>query len=342
MTTREDKVAFIAFKSFLFLVGALFALAALLLIILFASAATVTGSSPFLAISMTNGVNTGLLGPGEQRWFKFIPDKPQQAVQVEKALTLVFTPADAQRISQVSFQLFDEGQSSLFYQGDAGRMANFGAGQIVDRDRNPETGELFWTGWLFAGNSYYLQLMNGSEVTVDYWLFPDNMIGYSPGEPEAPATAVPLAGGAAPQTAIPLNSDVNQGSLDPGAETWYSFRVADFDQEYFEEMALTMITTPDDGQRIRAMTFDVFTAGEIQHWSPGNDSQLNNMGAGSIVFRDDNPLTGERFWDGWVIENGLYYVRVRNGTDTRMDYWLFSADVYGPELGQFMPEANPG
>lgn len=102
-------------------------------------------------------------------------------------------------------------------------------------------------------------------------------------------------------------------------------------------MALTMVMTPDDGNRIYYVPFDVFRAGEdVQYWSPTDSSnkQISNMGAGSVVFRDNNPLTGERFWSGWVVNNNLYLVQVRNGTNVPIDYHLFTGDVYSPELGE--------
>ncbi len=483
--TRQNKVSLISFKGFLFLMAGVFAIAAAILVILSVSAATGTGSTPDSAIFLTEGVNTGLLGPGQQRWFKFKPGRAGGDSRVEQFLTLVFTPSDGNRIRQVSLQLFEKEQLGFFYQGEADKMTNFGAGQVVSRDGNYETGELFWTGWLFGSDTYYIQIMNGSDVTIDYWLFDDNIINYSLGEPETPPVAIiseigsdpghpaPLkpgltqgtlgpnstywytftyadfsnedrfqgrdfsmfftpadgnrqhyvnfklltfsqveiwqrgntdelnnfgagmlvdrdnnqntgervwqgtvikgnaylmavenetdveieywifdsdiynpelnpesapppapvfAQGAAPQTAIPLKLGQNKGSLDPGQEVWYGFRITDYDEEYFEEMALTMITTPDDGNRIRYMTFDVFTAGGVQYWSPGDNSQINNIGAGSVVFRDDNLLTGERFWKGWLVDNDLYYVQIRNGAEVRMDYWLFTGDVYRPEL----------
>ena len=124
-----------------------------------------------------------------------------------------------------------------------------------------------------------------------------------------------------------------QGRLDPGGSIWYSFAVTDADDEYFEEMALTMIATPDDGNRIRNMTFDIYTADSVQRWASGDRDQINNIGAGSIVFRDENPLTGERVWSGWVIDNNLYYIQIRNGNDIQMDYWLFTGDIYNSNLG---------
>ena len=109
--------------------------------------------------------------------------------------------------------------------------------------------------------------------------------------------------------------------------------MTDADDEYFEEMALTMIATPDDGNRIRNMTFDIYTADSVQRWASVDRDQINNIGAGSIVFRDENPLTGERVWSGWVIDNNLYYIQIRNGNDIQMDYWLFTGDIYNSNLG---------
>jgi hypothetical protein len=129
-----------------------------------------------------------------------------------------------------------------------------------------------------------------------------------------------------------LEASQNKGGLNPGEEVWYSFTVADLDDEHFEEAALTMVVTPDNGNRIWHTTFDIFTAREVQNWSPGGSSQINNVGAGSVVFRDSNPLTGERFWSGWVIDGDPYYVRMRNGAGVRMDYWLFIGDIYNARL----------
>jgi hypothetical protein len=129
----------------------LFAAAAAVLIFSGTTAATLTGSAPAMAISLVDGPNTGLIAPGGQRWFRLTPRAGQEVVagNVENSLTLFFTPGDSQRIQRVQLQIFNQGQVPLFF-GDASQMANLGAGQIVSRDNNPETGELFWTGWLFS------------------------------------------------------------------------------------------------------------------------------------------------------------------------------------------------
>lgn len=323
-------------RNFLLIVAGIFAIAATFLIVLSTTAATVTGQTPFASISLVDGVNTGILGPGEQRWFKFKPDQQIQMSQKEQSLTVMFTPGDGNRIRDVNMQIFEEKQLAAFSR-DGKKMSNLGAGQIVSRDNNPETGELFWNGWLFGEQSYYIQLANNSDIPVDYWLFTEDIISYPLNEPETDSQArsesVPMAAGTAPQMAVPLQFGQNQGSLDPGEAIWYSFAIDDAGDEFFEEMALTMIVTPDDGNRIRNVTFDIFTAASVQGWSPVNEAHINNIGAGSIVYRDENPLTGERFWTGWVVEKELYYIQVRNGSDARMDYWLFTGDIYNSNLG---------
>jgi hypothetical protein len=227
----------------------------------------------------------------------------------------------------------------LFYYLNAKRMTNLGAGQLVSRDNNPLTGELFWTGWLFGDQSYYVQLENDGTAVIDYWLFTEDVDRLPPDESQtgsisAESAPETVAEGHTPQTATPLQLGPNQGSLLSGAERWYSLSLTDADSEHFEELALTMIVTPDNGNRLQNITFDIYTAEAVQSWSPGENIEINNIGAGSIVFRDSNPLTGERFWSGWIVDNEVYYVRIRNGTDIRMDYWLFTGDIYDSNLGE--------
>ena len=317
-------------KMFLLALAGSAALAVIILIFSSSTAATSTGAAPDLAISLAGEMGTGILAPGETRWYKFSPSGPGQAGHVEQSLTMFFTPGAGSQARHVSFQLFE----------GADQAANFGAGQIVSRDNNPRSGELFWTGWLFEQQSYYIQLVNSNAEPVDYWLLTDDVISYPvdglvdpPPVTESATQPVAPPGGSSPQTAVPLQPQRNQGQLKPGEARWYSFSVADSDDEFFEEAALTLFATPNNGQQIQNFTFELFTAEEVQRWGADGHTALNNVGAGSLTARDDDPLTGERFWTGWLVERNLYYIRVQNGTNFVMDYSLFAGDVYNPQLG---------
>ncbi len=306
-----------------------FAAAAVMLIIFASSAATATGSAPALAVSLVAGPNTGLMTPGEQRWFRFTPEG---GGHLEKSLTLMFTPDNGRRAAQVQLQLFEENQ--VF----SGSMANFGAGQVVSRDGNPETGELLWTGWLFGQQNYYVQLLNGSDAAIDYWLFTDNVSSYALGSPAAPPTPAP----AATPTALPagqpaadpspfLTAAGARGHLPPHTTHWYSLNRSDAPGEgQFVDLSYTLFFTPEDGSRGPRVNFKLFPAQAVEQWQRGQAAELVNFGAGALVSRDGDPNTGERVWQGVVLKHDTYRLAVENQSDAPIDYWLFEGDIYHP------------
>ncbi|MBN1991481.1 MAG: hypothetical protein JW953_02175, partial [Anaerolineae bacterium] len=232
---------------------------------------------------------------------------------------------------------FRAGEVDFWLRGDGKEgMSHFGDGVLVSRDGDYLTGERLWSGSVINGDKYLLAITNGTDIEIDYYLFAGDVYNAELG-PKAPPTPVPVYEvRESPTTAEPLKLGENLGRLQPGEQAWHSFFITDFDNEPFEEMALTMVMTPDDGNRIYYVPFDVFAAGDVKYWSPTDtqNAQITNMGAGSVVFRDNNPQTGERFWNGWVIDNSLYLVQVRNGSDVPIDYHLYTGDVYSPELGE--------
>ena len=298
-------------------------------------AAPVLGTDPGNPAPLLPGITRGKVAPNSTYWYTFSFQDPTRRARFKPLdYNLFFTPDDGNRRHKVNFELFPYSEFEIWRRGDLGGLTNFGAGALVSRDGDYNTGERIWRGVVVMGDQYLMAVENGSDVEIEYWLYDKDIYNPELGPKAAPAPPRVFAAGAAPQTALPLKVGVNKGSLDPGEEEWLSFSITDFDNEDFEEMALTMVTTPDDGNRIRRMVFDVFTAGGVNGWSPGDNSQINNMGAGSVVYRDDSPVTGERFWSGWIIDNDHYYVQVRNGNEVPMDYWLFTGDVYRPELGE--------
>jgi hypothetical protein len=292
------------------------------------------GASPSNAATLSPGLSQDRLEPYTTRWYTFVQNDVSVADHFQDLnFSLFFTPGDGNRGHHINFELFTAGEISAWHRGDRGQPINFGAGRLVSRDSDPNTGERVWGGTLLRGDTYFVAVENGSDAAIDYWLFDEDIYDPQLGLAPQPAAAPVFVLGDTPQSALPLGEGQNVGGLDPAQEVWYSFTTTNSEADFFVERALTMVVTPDDGNRIHHVNFEVFTADGVRSWSPGG-AAIYNVGAGGLVVRDNNLLTGERFWTGWLIEDMLFYVRIRNGSDARVDYWLFTGDVYGPELGQ--------
>jgi hypothetical protein len=311
------------------------------LVALGAVADTENGRSPFTALPLSDGKNTGTLAPGESRWYQFIRTSYGSASQQQMNLTLIFTPDDGQRVHRVNFQIFPADQITRWYEGDVSQMQNVGAGGIVSRDGNPVTGELLWSGWVLDNNTYYIQVFNSAEVTIDYWLFPADVIHAELGAVATPPPAVNVPAGADPNHPMTLPPGLQKGHLAAGQELWYSLIYDDYDGQANEEHTFTFVFTPDDGQRVHRVNFEIFSASQLQIWQRGDTDKLNNVGAGSIVSRDGDPVTGELFWTGWLMDGEAYLLKIYNSADADVDFWLFPEDVPHPELGGPTPTPVP-
>lgn len=336
-------------KLLLSLLALIVALAATALIVLSSTATDLDpqlGRDPLNPMPLQPGLTLGKVPPQSTTWLSFqYVDHSGQHKFKELDFTLFATPSDGNLQHHLNFELFELGQRELWLRGEGHLMQNFGAGMLVSRDGDDLTAERSWRGVVVMGDVYLLGIKNGTDAEIDFYLFDADIINAELGElaaaaaPPAEPTATPaptpapvVLDGGSPQTAMPLQPGANKGGLQPGQEVWYSFSVTDFDQEFFEPMALTMIATPDDGHRIRYMIFDVYPAGAVHDWPHIAKLRERSFGTGSVVYRDANPATGERFWHGWIIDNDRYLVRLYNGTEMTMDYWLYDDDVYGPEL----------
>lgn len=144
------------------------------------------GLSPFTALELNDGRNVGVLAPGQSRWYEFASN-PDGGFQRQADLTLFFTPDDGGRSHHVHFRIFPADQIETWYLSDAGQMQNLGAGGVVSRDGNPVTGELLWSGWLANDSAYYVEVFNGADITIDYWLFTGDIVAAELGPGPDPA-----------------------------------------------------------------------------------------------------------------------------------------------------------
>jgi len=143
-----------------------------------------------------------------------------------------------------------------------------------------------------------------------------------------------------PTAPLALHDGANVGRLAPGGEHWYSFIHDDYDKEWYDYMALTLFSTPADGNSSHHINFQIFTGSQLHIWQRGTPQDMRPMGAGQWVSRDKDPMTGERLWAGHVVDGDLYYVRVFNHTDHVIDYYLITGDIINTELGDRVWAAN--
>lgn len=197
--------------------------------------------------------------------------------------------------------------------------------------------------WLLAAQA--IQGLPPEEAAA--WLMQASALGWLPGGAPAtpPAAAAPEAAPlAAPVPPEPVDNsiypdnpltlrNVNEGRLAPGSEHWYRFKRADLDEEAFEEMSLTMFETPGEGNVANRVNFELFTGRSYQLWKRGTPQDMVNFGAGQLVSRDGDDRTGERLWRGAVVDGDLYYVKIKNDSNTWVDYHLITGDIINTELG---------
>jgi hypothetical protein len=277
---------------------------------------------------------TGHIRAGQDRWLAVTVAQNGGEVRQPLELTLFATPGDGNAAHKIHLDLFPGSYASLWSANNLDDIHNFGAGRVVERDGDPLTAELVWQGHLNNNETYFARIRNDNAFNLDYTLFTSDISHTELGaSTSARRAVVNVRAGTDPNYPLPLAMSVNEGHLKPGEDRWYTVQLGDRDGETFERLPLTLYFTPNDGNNLHRVHFDVFTADQRPIWSRGDTNAITNMGAGAIVVRDHNPETGELFWEGWLVENDSYYIRVRNSSDSVIDYWLFAHDVYEAQLG---------
>jgi hypothetical protein len=279
-------------------------------------------------VLVAEGVS-GHLAAGEATWYRYYPSGISTG-QPDR-VTLIVTPAvelGAQTLA-INFQIFSCAQ--VMSGGDASVMTPIGSGSSVSRDGDPNTAEYLWQGALPGSDAFCVRVANGTATPIDYWLFPADVLRVEP-----PSTAIQAAGvtppGAAPDVPLDLApAQTGFGRLGPGQEAWYRLLPGGYGPEPGSSV-LTMFFTPGDTSHADWVGFEVMTEAQVRARQAG---QINlNTGAGAIVSRDSDPVTGERLWRGALPGDQAFLVRIHNGPDTVIDYRLFQGDVEHPVFDQ--------
>jgi hypothetical protein len=230
----------------------------------------------------------------------------------EAIYTLIFTPDDGNRSHKVSFKLYGSDQLNLWRRGEGGFMTPFGQSTWVSRDGDVTTGEHLWAGWVQDNVDYYIQIANNSEVDIDYWLFEGNVIRTELGDKPVKAVAMTAMepNGEDPGLALPIGMGDTEANLTPGGEIWYMFSYGSTTPTGIERFTIDLLHTPSGGILADHVGFEVFGPDQFQLWARG--SEMHPFGAGSTIYTDANPDTGERTWHGHMFFNTPYFIRVYN------------------------------
>ncbi len=289
-----------------------------------------------------NNVNSGRLAPYGEHWYELTRDDFDDELIEDMALTMFFTPSQGFISNRINFELFPGSQYHIWARGDSDYMDNFGLGLWVSRDEDPLTGERLWAGSLVDGDRYFIKVKNGSPEVVDYYLFPNDVENAELGNPTlhkrdgaagrtpyavAPPTrpGPPPEPGESPPEAIPVKIGDTRGSLQAGEEMWYKFYYFDRydDDTPNHDFKIYLTNTPLDDVRARHAEFEIYPGNQLHIWTRGTTDQLDPLGASSP---SPNKLKNEKslqvLWDGQLMEEHVYFIRVHNHDIGPLEYEL--------------------
>jgi hypothetical protein len=279
--------------------------------------------------------NIGRLAPHAEHWYTFRQDDLDENLFEEMSLTMFQTPGEGNIANLVNFSLFTGDQYHIWERGTPNEMTNFGAGQLVSRDKDPDTGERLWRGLIIDGDRYYLKIKNDSEVWVDYYLMIGDIIntelGGAPNIRRIGQSLLPVDRikevvlptevllGDTIASPLPVEVGRNQGRLQGGEDVWFTFRFQNFEQEEMELRRYTMYLkhSPGLGHVANHVNLELYTFPQLELWLRGDGDLITPMGVGSREEYDPETNTQEFTWEGKLVSDTTYFLRIRN--DSAMD-----------------------
>jgi hypothetical protein len=287
------------------------------------------GSSiyPNQPLELLAGANTGRLEPKAEHWYTFTPGQVDGKKIENMSLTMFFTPGEPNIARQVIFELFTGSQYPIWERGTPDDMEHFGAGAWVSRDWDYQTGERLWHGTVVDGDQYYVKITNGANQWIDYHLLTGDIINTELGpkvvtaRPVAPATPT----GEDIGSPLPIGKGHQTGRLAAGEDIWFSFEYKNFDPDKFDfrNYLIELNHTPGAGYVTNYVNFEIYPFQEQQIWRRGNTDQITPLGAGSDLKYDVKSGAHTWVWNGHLVSNTTYFIRVRNDSVADIDYDLF-------------------
>ncbi|HEY86203.1 MAG TPA: hypothetical protein G4N96_13950 [Chloroflexi bacterium] len=287
--------------------------------------------------------NVNRLSPHAEHWYTFLSDDLDENLFEEMSLTLFHTPGEGNIANRVNFELFTGDQYQIWTRGTPDDARNFGAGSQVSRDKDPNTGERIWRGMVLDGDRYYIKVKNDSEIWVDYYLMTGDIINTELGnmrpthpvnksllparqivDVQLPPLSAQEAAGASIAQPLTIKAGQHQDWLDAGEDVWFAFRFQNFEQIEPEIRRYTMYLTesPGEGHVSNHVNLEIYTYPQLNLWLRGDGALMEHFGLGSRAEYNKVNNTQEFIWEGPLVSNSTYFLRVRNDSDSGIFYKL--------------------
>jgi hypothetical protein len=282
---------------------------------------------PNRPLRLLEAPNTGRMGPKTEHWYTFTPGKVDDKVIENLSLTMFFTPGEPNLARYVTFEMFTGDQYQIWDRGTPDDMEHFGAGSWISRDGDYITGERLWHGTVVDGDQYYVKITNGTNKWIDYHLVPGDIINMELGGPKInPAKPV------VPE--IPTGKDIGSpliatkgsqpGKLAAGEDIWFRFQTPNVNSDNFEFIPylIELVHRPGHGTVAHYVNVELYPYQEQAIWQRGDGDEMKPLGVGSFTGYAEVADTHTWIWDGHLVSNTSYFVRVRNDSAQEIDYDL--------------------
>jgi hypothetical protein len=288
-----------------------------------------TSIYPNQPLTLFEGRNTGRIGPNNEYWYTFTPGKVDGKLIEDLKLTMFFTPGEPNLARHVTFELFTGSQYQIWERGTPDDMEHFGAGSWVSRDGDYITGERLWNGTVVDGDKYFIKITNDTSQWIDYYLFTDDIINtelgtYSELTKSTAKIVDHVPSGSDIGSPLTLHGGRKSGHLPAGEDIWFSFEniSPDSDQFEFENYVISLEHSPGAGYVTNHVNVEIYPFQEQQIWRRGDTDLIKPLGAGSDFAYDEDSDAHTWIWDGHLVSNTIYFIRVRNGSVRDIDYKL--------------------
>ncbi len=285
---------------------------------------------PNQPLRLLQGMNTGRMSPKTEQWYTFTAGTVDQKTIEEYSLTMFFTPGEPNLARNVTFEMFTADQYHIWERGTPKDMVHFGAGQWVSRDGDYITGERLWHGTVVDGGKYFVKISNNTNKWIDYHLVTGDIynieLGPIPESQKVTARRVETSPtGKDIGSPLPIGKGHQIGQLEAGEDVWFQYEHRSFNDDTFEfdSYLIELDHTPGHGNVTNYVNVEIYPYQEQHIWQRGDTDLIRPLGAGSDLAYDEDTDTHTWVWDGHLVSNTIYFIRVKNDSTQAIDYDLF-------------------